>query len=123
MALHRSTALVVAALIAAVIVAAAGSALAGYMTGEKYAKEKPLYQLGYAVGAIDMLTELQGSGSLQAGPLNDQVAKIAQCLVDQNIKQAQIAGAYVTYLQRNPKSQAEQSPLSIFEALKAACKI
>lgn len=123
MVVSQRTVFVLAALIAAAIVAATGSALASYISGEQYSKQKPLYQLGYAVGAIDMLTELQGLGSLQAGPLNDAVAKIAQCLIDKKVKQSEIAGAYVTYLQQVPKSRAEQAPLSIFEAVKAACHL
>ncbi|HXZ00181.1 MAG TPA: hypothetical protein VEI03_09285 [Stellaceae bacterium] len=110
-------------MIVAAILAPVGSALADYMTGEHYMKLKPAYQLGYAVGAIDMLTELQSSGSLQAGPLNDAVAKIARCLVDNKVTQPKVAAAYVTYLEANPKSKAEPAALGVFEALKAGCKI
>jgi hypothetical protein len=123
MVLLRRTAFVLAGVIVAAIVAAAGSAFAGYMTGERYQKFNHAYQLGYAVGAIDMLTGLQGSGLLQAGPLNDAVAKIAQCIVDKKVTQPQIAAAYVTYLEANPKSKAEPAALSIVEALKVGCKI
>jgi hypothetical protein len=123
MILRQSTAVVLAALMATAIMAAAGSALADFMNGANYTKAEPPYQVGYAAGAVDMITNLQASGAISDPPLNADISKIRKCLVDQKIKQAQIAAAYVAYLNAEPKSKSEPSALSVFEALKIACKI
>jgi hypothetical protein len=98
-----------------------GTAIAGYTTGETFTKASGSYKLGYAAGAIDMLTALQEQGLLKEGSFNDQTAKIAQCLKDKKVKQSHIASAYLAFLKENPKRQGEAAAPNISTATVAAC--
>lgn len=100
-----------------------GTAIAGYSTGESFIKGSNSYKLGYAAGAMDMLTALQQQKLLKDGPFSDQTAKLAQCLKDKKVKQSQVANAYTTYLQQNPKRQAEAAAPEMANAMLIACQI
>ncbi|HEV2549902.1 MAG TPA: hypothetical protein VGU20_21505 [Stellaceae bacterium] len=108
---------------AVALVAMIGTALAGYTTGDTFMKASNSYKLGYAAGAIDMLTALQEQKLIKDGAFNDQTAKIAQCLRDKKVKQSQIANAYLTYLKENQKRQAEAAAPDISNAMAIACQI
>jgi len=111
-------------LVGAIVLAFAatiGTALAGYSTGETFTKASGDYKLGYAAGAIDMLTALQEQGLLKDGPFNEQTAKIGQCLKDKKVKQSQVAAAYLTFLKENPKRQGEAAAPNISTAMATAC--
>jgi len=107
--------------VAAALVAMIGTALAGYATGDIYLKASGSYKLGYAAGAIDMLTALQEQKLLKDGAFNDQTAKIAKCLQDKKVKQSQVVQAYLTYLKENPKRQAEAAAPDISNAMAIGC--
>jgi len=107
--------------VAAGLVAMIGTALAGYATGDIYLKASGSYKLGYAAGAIDMLTALQEQKLLKDGAFNDQTAKIAKCLQDKKVKQSQVVQAYLTYLKENPKRQAEAAAPDISNAMAIGC--
>ena len=107
--------------IAGVLVTTIGTAIAGYTTGDAYLKASGSYKLGYAAGAIDMLTALQEQKLLKDGAFNDQTAKIAKCLQDKKVKQSQVAQAYLTYLKENPKRQAEAAAPDISNAMAIGC--
>jgi len=119
MRLQRKTLL--AGAMAVAFVATIGTALAGYTTGEIFTKASGGYKLGYAAGAIDMLTALQEQGLLKDGAFNDQTAKIARCLKDKKVKQSQVAAAYLTFLKENPKRQAEAAAPNISTAMATGC--
>jgi hypothetical protein len=107
--------------VVAALVAMIGTALAGYATGDIYLKASGSYKLGYAAGAIDMLTALQEQKLLKDGAFNDQTAKIAKCLQDKKVKQSQVVQAYLTYLKENPKRQAEAAAPDISNAMAIGC--
>jgi hypothetical protein len=105
------------------LVATIGTAVAGYTTGTTFMKGSNSYKLGYAAGAMDMLTALQEQKLLKEGSFNDQTAKIAQCLRDKKVRQGQVAAAYLTYLQNNPNRQTEAAAPDISNAMAIACQI
>jgi len=107
--------------VAAALVAMIGTAVAGYATGDIYLKASGSYKLGYAAGAIDMLTALQEQKLLKDGAFNDQTAKIAKCLQDKKVKQSQVVQAYLTYLKENPKRQTEAAAPDISNAMAIGC--
>jgi hypothetical protein len=106
---------------AVALVAMIGTALAGYTTGGTFMKAPNGYQLGYAAGAIDMLTALQEQKLLKDGAFNDQTAKIVKCLKDKKVKQSQVVQAYLTYLKEDPKRQAEAAAPDISNAMAVGC--
>jgi hypothetical protein len=108
---------------AVALVATIGTAVAGYTTGTTFMKGSNSYKLGYAAGAMDMLTALQEQKLLKDGAFNDQTAKIAQCLRDKKVRQGQVAAAYLTYLQNNPSRQAEAAAPDLSNAMVIACQI
>ena len=105
------------------VLATSIGALAGYMTGDKYEKSQPLYQTGYAAGAVDMLAEIYGGQFLKDGSFNDLSGKIIKCLADKKMKQTQVRAAYLTYLKEFPAQKSDNAPSNIFESLKLACQI
>jgi hypothetical protein len=106
---------------AVALVAMIGTALAGYTTGDTFMKASNSYKLGYAAGAIDMLTALQEQKLLKDGPFNDQTAKLVRCLKDKKVKQSQVAQAYLAYLEQNPQRKAEAAAPDISNAMAIAC--
>jgi hypothetical protein len=92
--------------IAGALVTTIGTAIAGYTTGDAYIKASGSYKLGYAAGAIDMLTALQEQKLLKDGAFNDQTAKIAKCLQDKKVKQS---GAGLSHL---PQRESETTSRS-----------
>jgi hypothetical protein len=105
------------------VLATSLAAVAGYITGDKYEKSQPLYQSGYAAGAVDMLADIYDGKFLKDGSFNDLTGKIVKCLADKKMKQTQVRAAYLTYLQQFPAQKTDQAASNIVEALKLACQI
>lgn len=118
---HRIMPWIGGAAIGIVISASVSTALAGYSTGATFSKASPSYQLGYVAGAIDMLAGLQGAKLLKDGPMNDDAAKVVQCLTDKKIRQSQVRGAYLSYLKVYPKKASDSAAIDVFNAAEIAC--
>jgi hypothetical protein len=118
---HRIMPWIGGAAVGIVISATIGTAFAGYSTGETFSKASPSYQLGYVAGAMDMLAGLQGAKLLKDGPMNDDAAKLVQCLSDRKIRQSQVRGAYLSYLKVYPAKAGDSAAIDVFNAAQMAC--
>jgi hypothetical protein len=108
---------------AIVLVLATSIGAVAVVTGDKYEKSQPVYQLGYAAGAVDMLAEIYAGKFLKDGSFNDLTGKVVKCLADKKMKQSQMRAAYITYLQQFPAQKTDNAPSNIVESLKLACQI
>ena len=103
------------------MLAGAGSALAGFATGDAFMKATDGYKLGYAAGAIDMLAGLNELKLLKSGPFSSDSDKVVKCIASKKVKPSGVSNTYAKYLDANPQRKSGTAAGDIFIALKMAC--